>query len=632
MVFPDGFLDGLLQHILLIPHFSSFYNGLLLMGFLFTSLVSAWLAHSLIRGRKSELGPHLILFFLATSIIPTLLMALLFWPDGRGKLSLEMGFFASLFIAIFFACLRFILTHGENPAQDEPINKVDGKIGWAWAFLLPVIVIFSLAYIRGPLSIVGFDALAYHLPLVASWVNNASITRGFDIQYDYPGNSELVIRWGFVGGSENFAFLVPFFIAILCIYMIYKLGRAIGQGKEPALVAACCIVTVPIIPFLATTVYTDIMGVLFLLLSVFFLIRWMQCNLEVISHLLCAGLAAGLAVGTKLSMLPPVLAIVIAAIIGTLRSQHIWRSTGTRPEDVGLNWSWLFTRAGAFCLAALLGGGYWYLRNWLEYGNPFHPISVLGLPGLDMNVIVPKYTVFTLSPWKQILYPWTEVTYSSTFDDGTGAVVAGIVIPSFLIFPFLPKRTEVVKLTGPGVIYLIAWVSLLYIALSGNMIMRYGLFAIIICFIFIGEVWERMHSIRFKALTLAAFLIMSVALIYNFAGGSLYEYLRSNETRAERLSVPEVVDSLPGTRIFNGAGSFHTYGLMGQDYRHEVVTLFKEAKPEDVLAFRPTHILLKKNQEETFKAKLSLTRIGTETKGVDPVSLWEIVQSPQNAP
>ena len=628
MAFPTGIPAGLTQHIPAIPIIPTTLNGLLLLGFLATCVASGWLAHLLLRGRRTELGPHLILFSLPTAIVPTLLLAMFFWPDGRGLLTLELTVCASLLIVLVLAGLKLTLFPSQAPLEPDPAPEYREPLGWAWAFSPSLIVMFSFVYLRGYVSYGGYDALFYHLPLAASWFHNARITKCFDIQCDYPSNSELLMRWGFIDGSERFVFLVPFLSAILCIYMIYKLGRVIGQGRQPAFVAACCAATFPVIPFLATTAYTDIPGVLFLLLSVFFLIRWKQSELMADKDLFCAGLAAGLAVGTKMSMIPPAFAIVLVTMVALLRAQQMWRLMGPRAEDVALNWTWLLTRAGGFFSSALLGGGYWYFRNLMEHGNPFYPVAVLGFPGSKIKEIVQMHPAFAGSPWLRLLYPWTELTYGYPFDDGIGAVAAGIAIPALLLWPFLRNRKKSTLLVGPGVIFSIASISLLLFFWSDNMMMRMGIFAILICFVLVGELWKSVPSLWLKAVTFAAFLIMTAAITHGLAGGYLYEYLRNNQTRAERLHVPAAVDSISSTRIFNAAASFHNYGLMGRDYRHEVVTLFREVKPEDVIAYRATHVLLTKAQVDSYRAKLSLEQVGTETTGADPVSLWRIVDEP----
>jgi hypothetical protein len=626
MVFAKGFWQSLPQHVPLFSNVFSWNEGLLLpVCFMLTCLTSAWLLHSLLNCKKDELGPNLVLFSLTSAILPTLLIALFLWPDGKGKLTLELAFFSSLLIAIGLGGVR-ITSFLRLPFQRKAEPQKNERFGVAWAFILPLIILYAFVYLIGFISIIGYDALAYHLPLSASWLHNGSLLRDANIQSYYPGDPELLLRWVLCIGSEQGIFLISFLSTLFCIYMVYKLGRVIGQGRQAAAIAACCAATIPLLPFLATTAYTDTVGILFLLLSVFFLIKWIQNDLLTSRHLFSAGLAAGLAAGSKINMLTSVLAISIVAIIAVLRSRHIWKKTGPRIEDVGINWPWLFTRSGGFTLAALIGGGYWYLRNLIEKGNPFYPVSVLGLPGLDLKTILPSQPELAANHWKWFLYPWTELGFHSPYDDGIGMMAATIAIPAFFIWPFLRIEEKGVKRTGPGIIFFITCLSLLLFAWSDNMTCRYGIFLFLMCFILIGELWSAVPSRSLRITALLSFIIMTTILIQNLAGGYTYMFLRKNETRAEKLLVPQIVDSLAPTRIFNAAGADHTYGLMGYDYRHEVITLYKSIVPENIMDFKPVYILIRKDDEQIFKAKLHLKSIGEETKGNYPVSLWKIDQ------
>ena len=87
---------------------------------------------------------------------------------------------------------------------------------------------------------------------------------------------------------------------------------------------------------------------LFLLLSVFFLIRWMQSDLSTNQNLFCAGLAAGLAAGTKMSMLQPAFAIALVATAAAVSSRHVWKDALTKFENDALNWAWMRTQQPLF--------------------------------------------------------------------------------------------------------------------------------------------------------------------------------------------------------------------------------------------------------------------------------------------
>jgi hypothetical protein len=535
-----------------------------------------------------------------------------------------------IWVALVGLNITFYQRKSSNIPAEKKVRK--DKLRWGWFFLLPLLIVYGLAYLKGSIAISGYDSLSYHLPNAATWLKKATIHRCFDIQCFYPGNAELIMRWGFIDNSEAYIFLIPFISGILCIYIVYKLCREIGQGKDSAFVAACCVSSIPMLPFLSTTSYTDIFGTFLSLLSVFFIIRWIKSNLLSISTLISAGLAAGLAAGTKFSTLPHALILLVVVIFVLFKSDQAWKNTGTNVEEAKLNWSWTGTQVIAFFSAALIGGGYWYLRNLTEFKNPFYPVRVFGFPGLNLSDILPVHAVFVNSPWSRFLYPWTELSYSSVFDDGIGATATALVIPALIFWPIIYKKTREAKLTGPGIVYFITLASLIMFVWSGTTTMRYGIFAIIISFVFIGEIWKRAPSVFLKLVTLCAYLIMSAAISQSLAGGFIYEASRSHESRADKFNIPEIVDHLPATRIFNAVDSSYTYGLMGRDHRHEVVSLFRVATPKDVISFKATHLLLKKSQEDIYKSKIILEKVGEEPTGikagVTPVSLWKVIKAP----
>ena len=86
--------------------------------------------------------------------------------------------------------------------------------------------------------------------------------------------------------------------------------------------------------------------------------------------LLVAGLAAGLAAGTKLNYLLPAFVLVVGIALAA--------PNGARLRSLGLGG-----------LAALAGGGYWYLRNLAHTGNPlpwFTDLGPISLPGPDQTL------------------------------------------------------------------------------------------------------------------------------------------------------------------------------------------------------------------------------------------------------
>src|SRR5262249_7679792 len=114
----------------------------------------------------------------------------------------------------------------------------------------------------------------------------------------------------------------------------------------------------------------DIVGIFFLLAAVAIALNaWAARDMgegdedpdvgSPIGALLVAGLAAGLAAGTKLNFLPPA-AVLVCGLVWLGPRSGRWRALA------------------ATSLAALAGGGYWYLRNLAHAGNPLPWIHHLG--------------------------------------------------------------------------------------------------------------------------------------------------------------------------------------------------------------------------------------------------------------
>jgi len=113
-------------------------------------------------------------------------------------------------------------------------------------------------------------------------------------------------------------------------------------------------------------------------------------------------------------------------------------------------------------------GSFWYIRNWLTYGNPLYPftLQLLGYmlwPGqgsveqLVMSANTPP-ELKGLSSWQQVLVSWRETTGPYTFDrrlGGFGPQWLYLELPALvitLITAFRQKRKDVLLLIIPLVV------------------------------------------------------------------------------------------------------------------------------------------------------------------------------------
>src|ERR1044072_2045360 len=179
----------------------------------------------------------------------------------------------------------------------------------------------------------------------------------------YPANAEIFHGVGMLAFDRdvlspllNLGWFVGCLVACWCI------GRPYGVAPWSLALGAIAL-SVPALADQAGEARNDIVGIFFLLTAVAIALNAQRGR----NALIVVGLAAGLAAGTKLNFLLPaaVLVIGLAAI-----------------APAGARWRALVATG----LAALAGGGYWYLRNLIHTGNPLPWIDSIGpisLPAPD---------------------------------------------------------------------------------------------------------------------------------------------------------------------------------------------------------------------------------------------------------
>jgi hypothetical protein len=218
----------------------------------------------------------------------------------------------------------------------------------------------------------GFDSTWYHGPFAAGFFQSGD-TWGLHfiapqfLAWFYPANSEVLHAVGMVAFDRdilspllNLGWFVGCLVAAWCI------GRPYGVGPWSMGLAAIAL-SVPALGDQAGEARNDIVGIFFLLAGVAIALAQRERGSHLpasgtafaLGPVAVAGLSAGLAAGTKLNFLLPA-AVLVAGV--ALIAPH------------GFRWRAL----AAASLAALAGGGYWYLRNLAHTGNPLPWVKHLG--------------------------------------------------------------------------------------------------------------------------------------------------------------------------------------------------------------------------------------------------------------
>ena len=284
---------------------------------------------------------------------------------------------------------------GGSPAATAPAGDT-ARPAVAIALLIAAIALFHFAWnTKSKLStgMTGFDSTWYHGPFAAGFFQSGStwdlhlIAPQF-LAWFYPANGETFHAIGMLAFSRdllspllNLGWFSGCLLACWCIGRPYEVAPW-------SLAFGAIALSVPALADQAGEARNDIVGIFFLLAGVAIALdAWAGRRDEQqagrggekggarvgegrgpsTGALAVVGLAAGLAAGTKLNFLLPagVLVVGLAAIV----------PRGQRRRALVV--------AG---VAALAGGGYWYLRNLVHTGNPLPWVDDLGpisLPAPD---------------------------------------------------------------------------------------------------------------------------------------------------------------------------------------------------------------------------------------------------------
>jgi 4-amino-4-deoxy-L-arabinose transferase-like glycosyltransferase len=219
-------------------------------------------------------------------------------------------------------------------------------------------------------GIFNFDSLWYHMPYATDMVQSHSVsglhyTETVFTNWFYPQNSELLHATGILLTHRdtlslfvNFGFLGLSFLAAWCI------GRPYGRGHLTVVAAAIVLECHTLVVREPGAAKNDLVAAALLLAAVAILVNARRAHnpkvaLPAAWPLAVAGLAVGLAVGTKSTAVAMAAALTLA-VVALAPAGRRWAAFG-----------WWF-------IPALLGGGYWYLRNLIVAGNPLPQATSIG--------------------------------------------------------------------------------------------------------------------------------------------------------------------------------------------------------------------------------------------------------------
>ena len=251
----------------------------------------------------------------------------------------------------------------------HPLRE-SGVVATGLASLVVVAAVVHFAAgvrLRLSTGMTGFDSTWYHGPLAVEFFQTGNT---FELHFlapqylawFYPANAELFHSMGMlVFHRDILSPLLNFGWFLGCLFAGWCIGRAFRVGAVSLALVAIGL-SVPVLGDQAGEARNDLVGIFFLLAAVAVAVNAWEGRPDrrlSTGALVVVGLAAGLAAGTKLDFVPAAV-VLVAGLVAIAPRGGRWRALAA---------------AG---LPALAGGGYWYLRNLAQTGNPLPWVRHLG--------------------------------------------------------------------------------------------------------------------------------------------------------------------------------------------------------------------------------------------------------------
>ena len=244
------------------------------------------------------------------------------------------------------------------------------KQGWQkadnWLRVLAVIgcVTFVIVLLQALTPLWDYDGQMYHLQAPRLFLQVSRIELLPDNwQANGPATPDLLNLFGLVFGSETFAKLLHLTYGVLVALATFAFAQR-WRSRPVGGFAVAVLLTMPMLPVLASWAYTDLTWTLYEFLTLWAVVTWSRTRDD--RWLVVAGCLGGLALGSKYQAIGQV-AILGAWIVWQTRRIH----RGLRP---------LIIYAG---LATMIAAP-WYVKNFVLSGNPIYPL-VFGGPGWDCD-------------------------------------------------------------------------------------------------------------------------------------------------------------------------------------------------------------------------------------------------------
>lgn len=294
-----------------------------------------------------------------------------------------------------------------------------------FALFTPLIFLLCVRAFNALLQVpLEYDNVAYHLPFVVEWLQTGSLLKLYysafasPISY-YPSNFELIDLWVMMPWHNDLLVNhLNFPLFVVMGLTIYKISRNFRMNKKVALMLVAWFFFMPVILRQAGVPLVDLFFILTFALGIYFIqeIRKIKSAPEmkdepVTLEISAFALSLGLFIGTKYLgvIYAPFLVVVLLYVLYRFRKSDLPRSKHIFLKEC----MWLF--GGMF-----VTGSFFYLRNWIEAGNPFFPADIAlgswtifeGYQGMNDRLVTTSLlgNVTSLETLKEFVYKFFLMT------------------------------------------------------------------------------------------------------------------------------------------------------------------------------------------------------------------------------
>ncbi len=383
----------------------------------------------------------------------------------------------------------------------------------------------------------SWDALLYHLPTVGFILQSGAIEQ---LPYSsliytfinvFPKNIDLLFLWNVIFlKSDMIVDLSQLPFTIAGMIGVYGIGRGVGIKEKHALFSALLFFFAPVIILQSTANYVDISVTALFLIALNYLLDSNR-RYVLMSHnsgalclkynftLLLSGITTGLLLGSKGS--GPLFVIALSILYFIIEGGSCFYS-GNNPaaaeiKDPVKHKRVISRYALYFILPVFLLGSYWYINNWIFYGNPVYPFIVklfgttLFKGSFSEFLYAGPDILRELSPMKKTIYVWLErieYYYYASDLSGLGPLWFILFIPSIL----LSITISIFKRKYNYLIIAIA-ITLIFLVYPNNWFTRYVIFIFALGCIAFGIVEQffekRRRILNYIALTIVFYTFLT---------------------------------------------------------------------------------------------------------------------------